>query len=112
MIFRGYGFIEYESSQAALDAISAMNLFDLGGQFLRVGKAITPPENVINPALAPLPNAVPINQPKAPAPAPVAPTTVVQEPVAKPAEPKTNGSSHSNTVESTGTNLSNLYSTT
>jgi len=41
-----------------------MNLFDLGGQFLRVGRAITPPENVINPALAPLPTAVPINQPK------------------------------------------------
>jgi hypothetical protein len=41
-----------------------MNLFDLGGQFLRVGRAITPPENVINPALAPLPTAIPINQPK------------------------------------------------
>ena len=56
-----------------------MNLFDLGGQFLRVGKAITPPENVINPALAPLPTAIPINQPKA-APAvetPVNPTETV-----------------------------------
>ena len=41
-----------------------MNLFDLGGQFLRVGRAITPPESVINPALAPLPIAIPINQPK------------------------------------------------
>lgn len=29
--FRGYGFIEYETAQAAKDAISAMNLFDLGG---------------------------------------------------------------------------------
>lgn len=40
---RGYGFIEYEGRQAALEAISSMNLFDLGGQYLRVGRAITPP---------------------------------------------------------------------
>ena len=32
--FRGYGFIEYGTVQAAQDAISAMNLFDLGGMFL------------------------------------------------------------------------------
>lgn len=89
---KGYGFIEYETSQAAQDAISAMNLFDLGGQYLRVGKAITPPENVINPALAPLPTAIPINQPKAAA--------TVETP-AKPKEPITqtttiseNGNSH------------------
>ena len=30
---RGYGFIEYESTQAAQDAIASMNLFDLGGLF-------------------------------------------------------------------------------
>ena len=36
--FRGYGFIEYDSSQAASDAVSSMNLFDLGGQYLRVGR--------------------------------------------------------------------------
>ncbi|XP_074640317.1 poly(U)-binding-splicing factor PUF60-like [Tubulanus polymorphus] len=40
---KGYGFIEYGSSQSAQDAVSSMNLFDLGGQFLRVGKCITPP---------------------------------------------------------------------
>ena len=40
---RGYGFIDYDSDQAVTDAIAAMNLFDLGGQFLRVGRAITPP---------------------------------------------------------------------
>jgi poly(U)-binding-splicing factor PUF60 len=40
---RGYGFIEYESPQSAAEAIASMNLFDLGGQYLRVGKAITPP---------------------------------------------------------------------
>lgn len=45
-LFRGYGFIEFEALQAALDAISSMNLFDLGGNLLRVGKAITPPDIV------------------------------------------------------------------
>ena len=40
---KGYGFIEYETQQAAQEAISSMNLFDLGGQYLRVGRAITPP---------------------------------------------------------------------
>ena len=39
---RGYGFIEYDSAQSALDAVSAMNLFDLGGQYLRVGKVCQP----------------------------------------------------------------------
>ena len=38
MHFRGYGFIEYETIQAAQDAISAMNLFDLGGKN-RVGES-------------------------------------------------------------------------
>ena len=41
---KGFGFIEYESMQSCQDAISSMNNFDLGGQFLRVGRAITPPE--------------------------------------------------------------------
>ncbi|CAG0918580.1 unnamed protein product [Notodromas monacha] len=36
---KGYGFIEYDSVQGADEAVSSMNLFDLGGQFLRVGKA-------------------------------------------------------------------------
>ena len=40
---KGYSFIEYETEQAALDAIVSMNLFDLGGQQLRVGRSITPP---------------------------------------------------------------------
>ena len=35
---RGFAFIEYETKQGAVDAIASMNLFDLGGQFLRVGK--------------------------------------------------------------------------
>lgn len=41
---KGYCFIEYATTQAATDAISSMNLFDLGGQYLRVGRAITPPD--------------------------------------------------------------------
>jgi len=44
---RGYGFIEYEGRQAAIEAISSMDRFDLGGQYLRVGRAITPP-NALN----------------------------------------------------------------
>jgi poly(U)-binding-splicing factor PUF60 len=40
---RGYGFIDFEAEQSVLDAIASMNLFDLGGQYLRVGRAITPP---------------------------------------------------------------------
>ena len=40
---KGYGFIEYETGQAAQDAVSSMNLFDLAGQYLRVGKCVTPP---------------------------------------------------------------------
>jgi len=42
---KGYGFIEYSNQQSANDAITAMNLFDLGGQYIRVGRAITPPDN-------------------------------------------------------------------
>ncbi|XP_054766475.2 poly(U)-binding-splicing factor PUF60-like isoform X7 [Lytechinus pictus] len=37
---KGHGLIEYENMQSASDAISSMNLFDLGGQFLRVGRAL------------------------------------------------------------------------
>ncbi|EFX90167.1 hypothetical protein DAPPUDRAFT_300177 [Daphnia pulex] len=44
---RGYGFIEYETTQSAHDAIASMNMFDLGGQHLRVGRAITPPNSSV-----------------------------------------------------------------
>ena len=40
---RGFGYIEFEDRQACDDACQAMNLFDLGGQLLRVGRAVTPP---------------------------------------------------------------------
>ncbi|XP_051559677.1 poly(U)-binding-splicing factor PUF60-B isoform X2 [Myxocyprinus asiaticus] len=46
---KGFGFIEYEKPQSALDAVSSMNLFDLGGQYLRVGKAVTPPMPLLMP---------------------------------------------------------------
>lgn len=48
---KGYGFIEYQSTQSALEAIASMNLFDLGGQLLRVGRAITPPNALQGPAI-------------------------------------------------------------
>lgn len=44
---RGFGFIEYRDPRPALESIGAMNLFDLGGQLLRVAKAITPPNLVL-----------------------------------------------------------------
>ncbi|XP_077349587.1 poly(U)-binding-splicing factor PUF60 isoform X5 [Lithobates pipiens] len=47
---KGYGFIEYDKSQSSQDAVSSMNLFDLGGQYLRVGKAVTPPMPLLTPA--------------------------------------------------------------
>ncbi|XP_022533681.1 poly(U)-binding-splicing factor PUF60a isoform X1 [Astyanax mexicanus] len=47
---KGYGFIEYDKAQSAQDAVSSMNLFDLGGQYLRVGKAVTPPIPLLTPA--------------------------------------------------------------
>lgn len=46
---KGYGFIEYDKGQSSQDAVSSMNLFDLGGQYLRVGKAVTPPMPLLTP---------------------------------------------------------------
>jgi RNA recognition motif-containing protein len=58
---KGYGFIEYENQQSANDAIASMNLFDLGGQYLRVGRAITPPSSggLSVPSFAPPPGTLP-----------------------------------------------------
>ncbi len=41
--------VEYDKAQSSLDAVSSMNLFDLGGQYLRVGKAVTPPMPLLTP---------------------------------------------------------------
>lgn len=58
---KGYGYIEYDTAQSAHDAVSAMNLFDLGGQYLRVGKAVTPPNAAQIPSMqSPLPTAAAI----------------------------------------------------
>ncbi|KAJ8375024.1 hypothetical protein SKAU_G00056040 [Synaphobranchus kaupii] len=46
---KGFGFIEYDKAQSSQDAVSSMNLFDLGGQYLRVGKAVTPPMPLLTP---------------------------------------------------------------
>ncbi|XP_076023811.1 poly(U)-binding-splicing factor PUF60a isoform X1 [Genypterus blacodes] len=47
---KSYGFIEYDKAQSAQDAVASMNQFDLGGQYLRVGKAVTPPMPLLTPA--------------------------------------------------------------
>ncbi|XP_059225487.1 poly(U)-binding-splicing factor half pint isoform X3 [Stomoxys calcitrans] len=47
---KGYGFIEYSNKQAMDEAIASMNLFDLGGQLLRVGRSITPPNALVSPS--------------------------------------------------------------
>lgn len=41
---RGFGYVEFLNAQIAADAVSSMNQFNLGGQLLRVCKAISPPE--------------------------------------------------------------------
>ncbi|KAM9552285.1 poly(U)-binding-splicing factor PUF60-like isoform 3-T4 [Salvelinus alpinus] len=46
---KSFGFVEYDKPQSSLDAVSSMNLFDLGGQYLRVGKAVTPPMPMLTP---------------------------------------------------------------
>ena len=37
---RGYAFIEFETKAAADAAARAMNLFEFGGQYLRVGRVL------------------------------------------------------------------------
>lgn len=48
---KGYGFIEYATKNAADESIASMNLFDLGGQLLRVGRSITPPNALMGPTV-------------------------------------------------------------
>ncbi|KAF5397148.1 Poly-U binding splicing factor b [Paragonimus heterotremus] len=54
---RGFGYIEYQNAQSAADAVASMNQFNLGGQLLRVCKAISPPEGISNPSATALPPA-------------------------------------------------------
>jgi len=37
-VCRGYAFVEYDNPHSASEAVVNMNLFDLGGQYIRVGK--------------------------------------------------------------------------
>lgn len=50
---KGYCYIEYDNVQSVYDVIASMNLFDLGGQYLRVGRAVTPPDLKNNPITTP-----------------------------------------------------------
>ncbi|KAI6645924.1 Poly(U)-binding-splicing factor PUF60 [Oopsacas minuta] len=58
---RGWGYIEYATQKSCDEAIASMNLFTLGGQYLRVGRALTPPlplmpPNASLPFIGSLPN--------------------------------------------------------
>ena len=72
---KGYCFIEYDTAQATNDAIASMNLFDLGGQYLRVGRSNTPPDTKNQ---GPPPSAVPQAMPTAAAVAAAAATARIQ----------------------------------
>ncbi|THD18528.1 PolyU binding splicing factor PUF60 [Fasciola hepatica] len=54
---RGFGYIEYENGQSAMDAVASMNQFELGGQLLRVCKAISPPDGITSTTTSALPPA-------------------------------------------------------
>ncbi|BHF72006.1 Poly(U)-binding-splicing factor puf60 [Sparganum proliferum] len=56
-LHRGFGYIEFETVQSANDAALSMNKFDLGGQLLRVCKAISPPDGVCTNTASQLPPA-------------------------------------------------------
>jgi hypothetical protein len=43
---RGFGYIEFKTAESVRDAIEGMSGFDLGGQFLQVGRCITPPDAI------------------------------------------------------------------
>ena len=45
-IFKGFAFIEYKLTKQAQDAQTSMNLFELCGKQLRIGRAIAPPFEV------------------------------------------------------------------
>lgn len=82
---RGYGYIEYDNRQSKLDAIASMNLFELGGQYLRVGKGLTPPlpfpgtPGAINPFMAVAPPSAPTTLPPAAAAAAAAVTAKIAQ---------------------------------
>ncbi|VDO03996.1 unnamed protein product [Rodentolepis nana] len=55
---RGFGYVEFDNEESAIAAVVSMNRFDLGGQLLRVTKAISPPDGInTNPLVSQLPAA-------------------------------------------------------
>nr|CDS28592.1 poly(U) binding splicing factor PUF60 [Hymenolepis microstoma] len=55
---RGFGYVEFDNEESAIAAVVSMNRFDLGGQLLRVTKAISPPDGInTNPPVNHLPAA-------------------------------------------------------
>jgi len=50
---KGYGFVEYEDSKAAEEAIQQMNGWDLGGRPIKVGRAISSTPLLSSPGLLP-----------------------------------------------------------
>lgn len=71
---RSFGFIEYETAQAANDAVTSMNAFNLGGMYLKISHAITPPNTNAFQA-----SAAPTSMPTATAMAAASITAQVQE---------------------------------
>ena len=45
-LWQGYAYIEYKLTKQAQDAQTSMNLFELCGKQLRIGRAIAPPFEV------------------------------------------------------------------
>uniref|UniRef100_A0A183BMI2 RRM domain-containing protein n=1 Tax=Globodera pallida TaxID=36090 RepID=A0A183BMI2_GLOPA len=43
---RGFGYIEFRAANSVNEAIEGMSGFDLGGQFLQVGRAVAPPDAI------------------------------------------------------------------
>lgn len=41
---RGFGYIDFKTSASVKEAVEGMNGFDLGGQILKVGRCVTPPD--------------------------------------------------------------------
>jgi len=47
-LHKSYGFVEYTTVKAAADATESMNMFELRGKQIRVGRAMFPPPQIIN----------------------------------------------------------------
>jgi len=41
---RGFGYMEFGTAQSVKEAVEGMHGFDLGGQYLQVGRCVTPPD--------------------------------------------------------------------